>query len=232
MKKTHTSRAIRSLFLAPLAAALALTSCKKEDTASPIAPAAVTFQLRATNPSVVTGRVEGGTLTWTGARAEASMIKFEAKKAGAEIELKSNVQRSLDLFAPVPSIGSIAIPAGSYDEVEFVAYLAPASGNPALELTGTFSNNGVSTPVTFRASEAIQLKGEKHNVVISDTAGYDAITALNLSLASAGLTSASLSGAVRTGNTILISSSVNAGLYATIVNNLRNLHDEAEFHHH
>jgi hypothetical protein len=227
MKQTHS---IRTLLIAPLAAALLLTSCKKDGAAGD-GPSAVTFQLKATNPSVVTGRVEAGSLTWTAAHAEANMIKFEAKKAGAEIELKNTLQQSIDLFAATPSIGSIPIPAGSYDEVEFVAYLAPASGNPALELTGDFSNNGVSTPVTFRATEAIQVKGEKHNVTITDAGGYSATTTVNLALASSGITSAALSGAVRSGGTILITSSVNAGLYATIVSNLRNMHDEAEFHH-
>jgi len=54
---------------------------------------------------------------------------------------------------------------------------------------------------------------------------------MNPALLTQGVSQTQLSGAGVTGGTIVISASSNANLYAILMNNLRNLHDKAEFHH-
>ena len=69
-----------------------------------------------------------------------------------------------------------------------------------------------------------------NNVTVSANSGYNALTSLNLSLLSRGITQIMLENAVKTNGTIVISSSLNVDLYNIILNNLKES-DEIEFKH-
>jgi hypothetical protein len=220
--------------------AMSLVSCKKESTSQNPSIPKVAFELKATNSSVLLNgtmsvqqneRIASGNIVWSAAAASANMIKFEAKKAGAELEYKSSIQQSIDLFSATPVLGSITIPNGSYDEVEFKAFLAPNGTLPALDLKGQFTNGTATTNIHLVVNEPIQIKGEKNNVIIQDTA-YSAVSVLNLSVATQGISASALSNATVTNGEILITSSINSNLYNVIVNNLQNMHEETEVHHH
>jgi hypothetical protein len=234
----------QSLFLFPFAASVLLVSCKKnaQDIPSPgvNGNSSVAFKLKATNTSSVVNRTTSVLSTadkttsvsiqWTAGSASATEIKFEGKKQGSEVEFKSKVNQTVDLFNLSSSLGSISIPSGTYSEVEFKAELSPTSNNPAFELSGQFATGGVTTNVIFRANENIEVKGEKNNVTITDSSLSNAITSLDLSLITKGINQAALTSAVKTNGTILITSSINSDLYKIIVENLRHLEDEEDLH--
>jgi hypothetical protein len=227
--------------IVPVLAAAALTSCQKDASVAPSGSQAVAFQLKATNTAAtinsvnnistgVAAREQGASIQWTAGTANVSLLKFEAKKAGSEVEFKSAVNQTIDLFNANMSIGNVSIPAGTYSEVEFKAQLVGSSTTPSLELKGQFTNAGVSTNIVFRATESLEVKGEKNNVTISDSTVHAAVTALNMVVLSRGISAAALSNAVKTNGEILITADINKDLYAVIVKNLRDLEDEEDLH--
>ena len=205
-----------SLFL------IGLTSCKKENLSG---DTAITFQLKTTNPTSTVART-AATVAWQSGFVNANLIKFEAKQAGNEVEFKSTVQRHIDLFALPTDIGNVTIPAGTYDENEFKIFIAPNSGEPALQLQGTVDN----TPVIFRVDNSNLIKAEQHQVTISG--GSIALTTLDLAGLTQGVSDADFASATQNGGSIIISSSSNANLYNAILNNISRLGEtEVEIHH-
>jgi hypothetical protein len=229
-------RQIPSIFIL---LAITVASCKKEASISAsTGNGAINFQLTARNPSSAVNRLgdgavlrENGTIIqWKEGVASATLIKIEAERSGSEVEFKSNVQRTIDLFDSTVSLGNISLPAATYDEVEFKAKLNPVNGQPALQLKGQFNDGTTIRQITFRADEEIEIKGEKKRVTVTDTTIHLAVTKLNLALAGRGLSPSMLSSAVATGGEIIISNSVNRELYRIILKNLRDLDEEEDFH--
>ncbi len=208
------------------------TGCKKDNSNSAGSTPQVSSMLRATNNSALLNSINKDSLMWTAARAQATMVKFEAKKSGSEIEFKSNAQQTIDLFANTPVAGNLNIPPGTYDEVELKTILDPLSGQPSLELKGSFTNNGVTIPVLFQSMESLEVKGEKNNVTIDPGSSYNLTTIIDLNLIMAGITTSDLVKAERVNGEIRISSSVNNNMYKRIKDNLNNLEDECEVHRH
>ena len=201
---------------------LGLSSCKKDNVA---ADAGFTFQLTTANPTSTIARVTA-TVTWQSGFVNANLIKFEAKQGANQVEFKSNVQRHIDLFALPADIGNISVPAGTYDETEFKIFIAPNSGEAAFQLQGTVNN----TPVTFKVDNSNLIKAEQHQVVLSGR--NVALTTLDLSGLTQGVSAADFASATQTGGTIVISSSSNVNLYNAILNNISRLGEtEVEIHH-
>lgn len=192
---------------------IGLTSCKKENVGG---DTALTFQLKTTNPTSTVARTMA-TVAWQSGFVNANLIKFEAKQAGNEVEFKSTVQRHIDLFALPTDIGNVTIPAGTYDETEFKIFIAPNSGEPALQLQGTVDN----TPVIFKVDNSNLIKAEQHQVTISG--GSIALTTLDLAGLTQGVSAADFASATQTGGSIIISSSSNTNLYNAILNNISRL---------
>ena len=222
-----------------IATAIAITSCKKnhDDTNS----LGFSMQLKATNTSVPLSNTSSGAnaealrstavnINWTARTASANQLKFEAKQNGKEIEFKSSIQQTIDLFGSNSTLGNISVPAGTYDEIEFKAQLNSVGTNPALELKGDFTGNSAVMPIRFLANETILLKGEKHQVTISSGTLHNAVTNMDLRKLTMNITATDLENAVRTNGQILITSAINQKLYDIIVKNLRNLEDEEEWH--
>ena len=203
------------------------SSCKKNNSSS-----GFKYKLTTSNRSNVVGRIDAGNITWTSGYATANLLKFEAKNSGGtEVEYKSNVSQQVDVFTSLAtSIGTIDLPQGSYSEIEFKAELAPSGSNAALELTGTFTSGANSTAVLFTVSSPLEIKTEKNNVVISDNASYTALTTLNLTQLTSGITEAMLNSATKTSGKIIISASSNTGIYNAMLSNLDGC-DEVEFNH-
>ena len=218
-----------------IAAAISLTlfSCKKNSSSS---NSGVEFQLKTANrTSVVNSVMTAGSIVWTSGYASATEIKLEAKNSNqSQVEYKSQNKQKVDLFTSVASIlGNVTLAPGTYTEVEFKIEMAPSGSDAALELDGSFTNGntGVTVPVVFRVNSLFEIKGEKNNVVVTDNAGTTALTTLDLSLLTNGITQLALSSATVSGGTLVISSSSNSALYNIIVANLQS-HHEAEIGHH
>jgi hypothetical protein len=202
---------------------IVLTSCKKDNVA---ADTGFTFQLKAANPTFTVARTKA-TVTWQSGFVNTNFIKFEAKQSGNEVEFKSNVQRHIDLFALPTDIGNITVPAGTYDETEFKIFIAPNSGEPAFQLQGVVD----ATPIIFKIENSNLIKAEQHQVTLSGS--NVALTTIDLSGLTQGITAADFTNASQTNGAIIISSSSNANLYNTILNNLSRLGEtEVEIHHH
>ena len=209
------------------ATTLLTTSCKKNNNNG---TAGVKYQLQTTNRSSVIARTTSGNILWTSGSAYATEVKFEAKKDNNEVEFKSQTAQLIDIFLPVATLSTITLNPGTYSEVEFEVELNPSGSNPALELNGQYTSGPVTTPVKFTVNSPLELKNEKNNVVVTDNNSYKALTTLNLSLITTGVTETMLNNAVRTGGTILISSTSNSNIYNIILANLHDS-DEVEFDH-
>jgi hypothetical protein len=207
-------------------------SCSKSDNPGGSGQPQVASMLTGTNRSSSLGGISKDSLSWTSAKAQVTMVKFEAKSAGQEIEYKSNQQRSIDLISTDPLAGNFQLPAGTYDEVELKTVLTPSGGLPSLELKGSFINGGVSIPVTFQSNASLEVKGEKKNITVEPGSTYDISTLVNLSVVFRGISAADLAAATRTNGEIRISNTENSKLYNIITNNLNNLKDECEIHRH
>jgi hypothetical protein len=213
--------------LSAIAAILLFASCSKNNSNS--SGSSVKFQLQTTNRSAVVNRTTSGTLQWISGSGSATEVKFEAKMNGLEIEHKSQTAQKVDLMTSINTLGTVTLAPGTYSEVEFKVELTPGT-DAALELNGQFTSGGVSTPVVFKVNAPLELKNEINNVVVTDNSTYAAVTTIDLSLISRGITEAMLNSATRTGGTIVISSTSNAGLYNTMINNIHDS-DEVEFEH-
>ena len=206
---------------------LIMVSCKKEqNSASP----GISYQLQTKNRASVVGRVESGNIVWTSGYGNATEVKFESKGPNGKLEYKSNLQQRIDLFSGVSVLGNITLPPGTYQEVEFDLELNPTATEPAFLLNGSYTSTGPATPISFIISTPFEIKTEMNNVSVSANNGYNALTSLNLSLLSRGITQTMLDNAAKTNGTIIISSSSNVDLYNIILNNLKES-DEIEFKH-
>jgi len=212
-------------------------SCSKSNSTQPSASGTpqMSYELKASNslvnlPAKMTGT---GTIDWTGGLASPTMIKFEAKKGGTEIEYKSALDTTIDLMSSIAAtFGGFTIPTGTYNEIELKIDLSKNGSNPALELDGTFTSGGVTTPVTVTINDFIEIQTEQHDVTIDSTESFVAVTTLDLSSISAGITETMLNAATVTGGTIVISATSNRRLYEIIVDNLHGERHHCEFEHH
>ena len=207
---------------------LIFASCKKDSVTG--STAGIKYQLQTTNRSSLLARVASGNLLWESGFGSAKEIKFEAKSNNLKVEFKSEVPQRIDLFSSVATLGNVTLTPGTYTEVEFEVELVPTSSDPALELKGQFTSNSVTTPVIFRVSTPLEIENEVNNVVVTDNSGYKALTTLNLALITKGVTEAMLNNAVRTGGTVVISSTSNPTIYNIILNNIHDS-DEVKFDH-
>ena len=215
------------LLLSFIAATTLITGCKKNNNNG---TAGIKYQLQTTNRSSVIARTTSGNIVWTSGSAYATEVKFEAKKDNNEVEFKSQTAQLIDIFLPVATLSTITLNPGTYSEVEFEVELNPNGNNPALELNGQYTSGLVTTPVKFTVNSPLELKNEKNNVVVTDNNSYKALTTLNLSLITTGVTETMLNSAVLTSGTILISSTSNANIYNIILANIHDS-DEVEFDH-
>lgn len=219
---------INSFFILMFLGSLSIfASCKKNNGSS-----GFKYKLSTTNRSNIVGRVEAGNVTWSSGYGSANLLKFEAKNSGGtEVEYKTTVSQHIDVFtALATSIGIIDLPQGAYSEIEFKAELAPSGSDAALELTGTFTSGANTTPIVFSVSSPLEIKTEKNNVVISDNTSYSALTTLNLSQLTSGITETMLNNATKTNGKIVVSASSNTGIYNAMLANLDSC-DQVDFEH-
>jgi hypothetical protein len=204
------------------AAAIIFVSCKKDASG----PAGVSFQLKVTNNVTdVAAKSTAAALTWNSGTAMPSSVKFEAKKGTTEVEYTSSASQQVNLFSVTQStFGNITLPDGTYSEIELKINVNE------LELNGTYNNGTTDIPVSFQVTAPLLIKAEQNNVAVSG-GSLTAVTELNLSLYTTGITQTMLNNATKTNGTIVISSASNASLYNIIVNNIGHFH-HAEFNHH
>ncbi len=196
-----------------------LFSCSKEKNESP----GVSYQMKTSSASApIGGRVTGGGIQWTSGYVWASEIEFEAENGSTEVEFKTETKQKLDLFAPLSSLGMITIPAGVYKDIEYEIEVAPNGTEAAFQVAGVFTDStGMATPISFQLNTKIEIEAEQENVTVTDGNNLTALTTLNLSVLTAGITETMLNDAERTNGTIEISATSNPILWAMIAANLK-----------
>lgn len=200
-------------------AAVVLFSCEKTQDAP-----GITFQVRTANPSAtVISTTTGSTLKWTSGYASTVEIEFEASKQGVEVEYKSEAKKKVDLFAPLSTLGTIIVPPGTYEDIEFEVEIQPNATDAALQLNGSFTNgSGVSTPIIFKVRETIEVESERENITITDASSLTALSTLNLSLLTKGVSEEMLNGGSRNSNgAIEISATSNTAIFNIMRDNLK-----------
>ncbi len=101
-----------------------------------------------------------------------------------------------------------------------------------MELNGQYTNGtGGVTPVVFSLNSFFILKAEQSNVTVTGNSSITALTTLDLSFVSNGITQAMMNSAVISGGKIIISASSNSTLYNIITNNLQQFHHVDVSHH-
>lgn len=201
---------------------LAASSCKKNDDNG-----SVSFQLRVQNQSApLTGRVQSGALNWVSGAAYVEKVELEAEKDDTETEMETRVRRRIDLFGSVAQLGSVQLSPGRYDEVEVELYLGNTASDTALVLRGTYVNNaGTSIPVLFFINDALEVKAEAENVVLTGTDDYRFLSTFDLSRLVTGITQSQLNNAALTNGTLVISKNNNSSLFSTILSNINEMDD-------
>lgn len=184
----------------------------------------ISFQLKA-----AVSPVNGAAITWTIGSAGVASAKLEAKKNDSSaLSLKSEPNAQVDLFGAV-SITNIAIPTGTFRNVEFKSELQSLGGKSSLRLEGTYTAGGVTTPIVFESNAAITIKSKRDSIVIAGNANYTATTTIGLLTLTQDVTEADLKAADRTAGKIVISPSTNIPVYTKMVANLAKT-QVVEFH--
>jgi hypothetical protein len=219
-----TAKGIMSIAVA----GLIFTACKKQTAAG---PAGVNFQLKAVNTVAALQRTDAATIQWTAGTATPASVKFEAKKDATEIEFTSTSGQPVNLFTVAQStFGSLTLPDGTYNEIELKIQLNGSTAVPALEVNGIYNNGSANIPVVFKVTTPLLIKAEKNNVAIAGGA-FTAVTSLDLSAFTTGVSQAMLNSATLTSGSIIISAASNVNLYNIIITNIDRFH-HAEFEHH
>ncbi len=186
------------------------------------------YQLKASNYAygVAPKPTAAGTFIWTKATASPSVINFEAKKNGVELEYKTVNTTTVDLMSSTASyFGGFTIASGTYNEVELKIELSRTSA-PSLEMTGVYNAGGTTIPVSVLINELVSLKTEQHDVTLSDSSTFTSLTVFDLSRVTSGITGSMISSASLTGGTLIISSTSNVAMYNKLIANLK-----SEAHH-
>ena len=215
-----------------------LLSCKKDSqTENQLDIPQVIYEMTTTERSTILGRTGSGhsglsatndvaisNIVWTGGYANVDEIKFQAKGDNDEVEYKSKVDRTIDMFNAVALLGSIAVPPGEYKKIEFKIKFAPQNQQAAFEINGSYLNDaGVVVPITFAVNQPFEIKFElKSRTVIDFNTDYAALNELALSLLTNGVSASAIRNAVRDANgRIFISANKNQGLFKVMWDNFK-----------
>lgn len=210
-----TNKAILSL---SAFASLLLLSCKKEKETP-----GISYQVQASNTTTtVNGRIMAGSVNWTSGYASVRELEFEAKSKNVEIEYKTDVNQKINIFSSPSTLGMVTVPAGVYDDIEYEMEVRPNGADAAFQLNGTYTNaRGVITPVRFTIQTDLEIEAEQENITIADGSTLTALTTLNLSLVTNGVTESMFDNAVLTNGVIEISKTSNDKLYQIMLHNLK-----------
>ena len=222
----------QSLWLSFALIGLAFAACKKSS--NPPAPPSVNYQLKATNTSyAVAKNTTAASIVWTSATAYPDVVKFTAKQNNLEVSFTSTNKDAIDLLAPVPlSFGGFVLPTGAYDEISLKIDLDKTGTTPVLQLGGSFTSGAITFPVALVVTSSVELTTTQENVVISNDSTYTAVTTIDLSAITSGISATMLLNAQLSGGTILISAESNKDLYDIVIDHLKNEHHHTEFEHH
>jgi hypothetical protein len=234
------------LIAAALGSSLFLTDCNKnKEDAAAAGSSRITYQITTSGQTSETGRVavsDGDndasrrdrlSIHWTGGHIFVSEIKFSGKgkkhdkdddhdnrgNDDKKVECKSKITHSFDLSNLIATLGSISIPADTYNNIEFTVSLVPMGTTAAFALTGSFDRNGVTIPVEIRFDVPVEFSFQIPDS-INFNADFTALGTLNLDQLLSGITSQMISSAIFSNGKIIISSNSNVTMFKIIFNGM------------
>lgn len=208
---------------------LTFTGCKKADTTSATS-AQLSFDVQSDSPASTLASVNtNGNLTtfstlgsasvnWTGATANVSKFKFDAKKDGAAFEVVASGLTNIDLFAINPSTISAIIPNGTYTAVELHVLLAKSTTTALpLVVKGSYTTKGGTIiPIEFDFNEDAEIVALTNDLTIDGKNDVLAHVSLHLNKLLSNVSAQEIDQTTRTNSTILITSTINAAIYTKI----------------
>lgn len=202
-----------------LAGTLIFASCTKDDTNGN----ALSYQLQTTSHATALQN-STSVVAWTSGSAFVKEIEFEAESEDKEIEYQAQINKRVNLFDPIATLGTIHVPAGFYEEIAFEVEIKLSAGEPAMVLNGNFVKGAQTIPVVLKVNEEVEIEVERENIRVEAGTALTVINTYHLSRLMRGITETMMSNATRNASgQIEISSSMNASLYNIIKANLNDM---------
>jgi hypothetical protein len=233
---------------------IAFSSCKKDSQDNTVSSASsvLSFKMEALNKTVSLPVQESGlksgssstaTVVWDTARMLVSRIKFEAEmesiltgRDSLEIEYSWRGPQTVDLFDLTSILGTITLPAGTYEKVslKIQSEREDANGQPLFYLSGAYTNDsGTTLPIVISVSDPVMFKTQQSNdsIVAGNFTDFTSTILLYLDQLLLNVNVSLLDNATLTNGTLLISANSNTEIYKLIMHNLRKDHGCKHEHH-
>jgi uncharacterized lipoprotein YajG len=243
-----------ALLILTVVIAASISACQKDAQVDSNSPSSLSFKMQALNRNVSLPVTASGlksssattaSVVWDSASMVVSKVSFEAemnsvlsKRDSIEIEYSWRGPQTINLFDLSATIGSITLPAGTYEKISLKvsSEKMDANGKPLFYLSGNYTNTaGTTMPLVISVTDPISFKTvQKGDTIVSGGAtDFTSTIQLYLDQLLLAVDPALLDNAVLTNGTIEISATSNSELYKLILQNLRRDHHcENEHHHH
>lgn len=215
-----------SLLAAMVCSIIVLSACSKEENTTDgkisykMEPSNLTASIGATisESGIVVDINTKSSLTWEAGYVTVNSLDFEAKKDGQEIEYKLTKPVTVDIFQLSQNFGSIKVPPGTYNEIEFELVLRKQTTGNVFAISGQYNDAaGKHTPVEFNYNEDVTLELEAENLTVNTSEDYTGLLTLQLNKLVSNISSSDFDGATKNASgTIVISSTSNVALYNKI----------------
>jgi uncharacterized lipoprotein YajG len=241
-----------SLLALVIISVLLFTSCNKDSQNAELKSSALSLKMQALNQTVSLPVVDNGLksatistakVVWDKATMLVSKINFEAEmntkhtgKDSISIEYSWKGPKTIDLFDLTTTIGSIILPAGTYDKISLKvnSEKEDANGLPLVFLSGNYTNTaGTVVPITVSVSDQVSFKTSiKDDAILAGVAtNLSSTIQIYLDQLLLHVDISALDNATLTGGKLVISATSNGAIYQMIMQNLRKDHGH-HFEHH
>jgi hypothetical protein len=243
-----------ALLILTVVIAASISACKKDAQVNSNSPSTLSFKMQGINRNVSLPVVESGlksasattaSVVWDSASMIISKVSFEAEMRSAitkedslEIEYSWRGPQTINLFDLSATIGSITLPAGTYEKVSLKvnSEKMDSNGHPLFYLSGMYTNSaGTVIPLVISVTDPVSFKAvQKDDTIVSGGAtDFTSTIQLYLDQLLLKVDPAWLDNAALTNGTLVISATSNSQLYFLILQNLRRDHHcESERHQH
>lgn len=235
--------------------AAGISACQKDAQVDPNSPSTLSFKMQGINRNVSLPVTASGlkstsaataSVVWDSARMIVSKVSFEAemrstltREDSIEIEYSWRGPQTINLFDLSATIGSIMLPAGTYEKISLKvnSEKTDANGHPLFYLSGRYTDAaGTVIPLIISVSDPVSFKTvQREDTIVSGGAtDFSSTIQLYLDQLLLNVDPALLDNAVLTNGTLVISATSNSQLYLLLMQNLRRDHhcENEHYHHH
>lgn len=214
------------LFSIYLSAFFLISACTKEENKS---DGEITYKIEPVNLTASIGAnvSESGlildfptnsSLTWKAGYLTVSELNLAAKRDNLEKEYKLKRSSTIDLFKLNDEFGSIYVPPGSYNEIEFELILNKQTTGNVFAISGDYKDEfGKLTPVEFNFNEGMTFKLKAENKTVNASTDHIGLLTLHLNRLLANVNTFDLKSASKNVNGIIVvSTQSNVELFTKI----------------